>query len=63
MLAVAPLHGLDADPLRLWWPEACVFFGLPGQPLGLPLHTVSALLVPPLLPWALDGCRTSVASE
>ena len=31
--------------------------------LGLPLHAVSALLVPPLLRWAPVGCRTSVASE
>jgi hypothetical protein len=45
MLAVAPLHGLDANPLRLWWPRpvcslaVSVFFGadILGS-LGLSLH-------------------------
>ena len=48
MLAVAPLRGLDADPLRLWWLEACVFFGgqcvlrrgHPGEPGPIVAHRI-----------------------
>jgi hypothetical protein len=71
MLAVALLRGLDADPLRLWWLEACVFFGgqcvlrrgHPGEPGRWAYRCTpnTALLVSPLLRRTRVGCRSSVA--